>query len=204
MFCKSYDWSVLWSCDLDRVKAKQETPFPLLKEHTQTRWKDCPCFACLFILPVYMVFWHQSNFCKVINQTANSVNSWFTIVRFSPRYFTVESFILQKGKIVLQKTQKLGIERPLCDSSNDSLETVSFDIKLYQSHVILGLLCYLSNYFDVNWCLWIILLTNLYCILSSYGRILVKNPYFHIFYAVLVTHIFSQSSIFSQILRLWR
>ena len=203
MFCKSYDWSVLWSCDLDRVKAKQETPFPM-KKHMQTRWKDCPCFACLFILPVYMVFWHQSSFCKVINQAAISVNSWFNSVWFSPRYFTVQSFIPQNGKIVLQKTQKLGIERPLCDSSNESLETVSFDMELYQSHVVLGLLCYLSNYFDVNWCLWIILLTSLYCILSSYGRTLVKDPYFRIFYAVLVTNIFSQSNIFSQILRSWR
>ena len=203
MFCKSYDWSVLWSCDLDRVKAKQETPFPM-KKHMQTRWKDCLCFACLFILPVYMVFWHQSSFCKVINQAAISVNSWFNSVWFSPRYFTVQSFIPQKGKIVLQKTQKLGIERPLCDSSNESLETVSFDMELYQSHVVLGLLCYLSNYFDVNWCLWIILLTSLYCILSSYGRTLVKDPYFRIFYAVLVTNIFSQSNIFSQILRSWR
>ena len=203
MFCKSYDWSVLWSCDLDRVKAKQETTFPM-KKHMQTRWKDCPCFACLFILPVYMVFWHQSSFCKVINQAAISVNSWFNSVWFSPRYFTVQSFIPQKGKIVLQKTQKLGIERPLCDSSNESLETVSFDMELYQSHVVLGLLCYLSNYFDVNWCLWIILLTSLYCILSSYGRTLVKDPYFRIFYAVLVTNIFSQSNIFSQILRSWR
>ena len=203
MFCKSYDWSVLWSCDLDRVKAKQETPFPM-KKHMQTRWKDCPCFACLFILPVYMVFWHQSSFCKVINQAAISVNSWFNSVWFSPRYFTVQSFIPQKGKIVLQKTQKLGIERPFCDSSNESLETVSFDMELYQSHVVLGLLCYLSNYFDVNWCLWIILLTSLYCILSSYGRTLVKDPYFRIFYAVLVTNIFSQSNIFSQILRSWR
>ena len=203
MFCKSYDWSVLWSCDLDRVKAKQETPFPM-KKHMQTRWKDCPCFACLFILPVYMVFWHQSSFCKVINQAAISVNSWFNSVWFSPRYFTVQSFIPQKGKIVLQKTQKLGIERPLCDSSNESLETVSFDMELYQSHVVLGLLCYLSNYFDVNWCLWIILLTSLYCILSSYGRTLVKDLYFRIFHAVLVTNIFSQSNIFSQILRSWR
>ena len=151
-----------------------------------------------------MVFWHQSSFCKVINQAAISVNSWFNSVWFSPRYFTVQSFIPQKGKIVLQKTQKLGIERPLCDSSNESLETVSFDMELYQSHVVLGLLCYLSNYFDVNWCLWIILLTSLYCILSSYGRTLVKDPYFRIFYAVLVTNIFSQSNIFSQILRSWR
>ena len=26
---------LLWSCDLDHVKAKQETPFPILKERTQ-------------------------------------------------------------------------------------------------------------------------------------------------------------------------
>ena len=30
-----YDWSVVWSCDLDHVKTKQETPFPILKERTR-------------------------------------------------------------------------------------------------------------------------------------------------------------------------
>ena len=35
VFCKRYDWSVVHSCDLDNVKAKQETPFPILKEHTR-------------------------------------------------------------------------------------------------------------------------------------------------------------------------
>ena len=29
------EWSVVWSCDLDHVKAKQETPFPILKERTR-------------------------------------------------------------------------------------------------------------------------------------------------------------------------
>ena len=29
------DWSVVHSCDLDNVKAKQETPFPILKERTR-------------------------------------------------------------------------------------------------------------------------------------------------------------------------
>ena len=43
-------------------------------EGTHTRWKDCPCFASLFIR-VFMVFWHQSTSCKVISQAANNVNS---------------------------------------------------------------------------------------------------------------------------------
>ena len=29
------DWSVVRSCDLDHVKAKQETPFPILRERTR-------------------------------------------------------------------------------------------------------------------------------------------------------------------------
>ena len=37
-------------------------------------WTNCPCFACLFIR-IFMVFWHQSTLCKVINQAANSVKS---------------------------------------------------------------------------------------------------------------------------------
>ena len=35
VFCKLYDWSVVWSCDLDHLKVKQETLFPILKERTQ-------------------------------------------------------------------------------------------------------------------------------------------------------------------------
>ena len=31
VYCK-YDWSFVWSCDLDHVKAKQEMPFPILME----------------------------------------------------------------------------------------------------------------------------------------------------------------------------
>ena len=29
------DWSVVWSRDLDHVKTKQETPFPILKKRTR-------------------------------------------------------------------------------------------------------------------------------------------------------------------------
>ena len=66
-----------------------------------------------------MVFWHQSTFCKVISQASNSVAKfWFTNILFSPSYFTVESFIPQKGKIALQKTQKQGSEIPLCDTGS--------------------------------------------------------------------------------------
>ena len=32
--------------------------------------------------------------------------------------------------------------------------TAFFDMELCQGHVILRSLCYLSNFFDVNWCLW--------------------------------------------------
>ena len=35
VFCNRYDWSIVWSCDPDHVKAKQETPFPILKERTR-------------------------------------------------------------------------------------------------------------------------------------------------------------------------
>ena len=34
VFCKRYDWSVVNACDLDNVKAKQETPFLILKKRT--------------------------------------------------------------------------------------------------------------------------------------------------------------------------
>ena len=37
MYYNIYDWSVLWSCDLDHVKVKQETPFPIPKERTRGR-----------------------------------------------------------------------------------------------------------------------------------------------------------------------
>ena len=73
VYCKWYDWSVVWSCDLDHVKAKQENAFPH-SEGTHTRWKDYSCFARLVIL-IFMMFWHQSTLCKVINQATNSVNS---------------------------------------------------------------------------------------------------------------------------------
>ena len=73
VYCKWYDWSVVWSCDLGHVKAKQEKGF-LHSEGTQTRWKDNSCFAHLVIL-IFMVFWHQTALCKVINQVTNSVNS---------------------------------------------------------------------------------------------------------------------------------
>ena len=79
VYCEWYDWSVIWSCDLDHVKAKQENAFPH-SEGTHTRWKDYPCFARLVIL-IFMVFWHQSTLCKVINQAANSVN--FDLPAFS-------------------------------------------------------------------------------------------------------------------------
>ena len=72
-FFKRYDWPVVWSRDLDHVKAKQENAFPH-SEGMHTRWRDCPCFACLYIL-IFMVFWHQSTLCKVISQVADTVNS---------------------------------------------------------------------------------------------------------------------------------
>ena len=72
-FFKRYDWPVVWSRDLDHVKAKQENAFPH-SEGMHTRWRDCPCFSCLFIL-IFMVFWHQSTLCKVISQVADTVNS---------------------------------------------------------------------------------------------------------------------------------
>ena len=33
--CNRYDWSIILSCDLDHVKAKQETPFPILKKRAR-------------------------------------------------------------------------------------------------------------------------------------------------------------------------
>ena len=73
VYCKWYDWSVVWSCDLDHVKAKQENAFAH-SEGMHLRWKDYSCFARLVIL-IFMVFWHQSTQSKVINQAKNSVNS---------------------------------------------------------------------------------------------------------------------------------
>ena len=35
VFFNRYDWSIVWSCDLDYVKAMQETPFPILKERSR-------------------------------------------------------------------------------------------------------------------------------------------------------------------------
>ena len=58
VYCKWYDWSVVWSCDLDHVKAKQENAFPH-SEGTLTRWKDHSCFA-LLVMPIFVVFWHRS------------------------------------------------------------------------------------------------------------------------------------------------
>ena len=73
VYCQWYDWLVVWSCDLDHEKAKQENAFPL-SEGTHTSWKDYSCFARLIIL-IFIVFWHQSTLCKVIDQAENSVNS---------------------------------------------------------------------------------------------------------------------------------
>ena len=55
------------------MKTKQENAF-LHSEGTHTRWKDYSCFSLLVIL-IFVVFWHQSTLCKVINQALNSVNS---------------------------------------------------------------------------------------------------------------------------------
>ena len=110
-FFKRYDWPVVWSRDLDHVKAKQENAFPH-SEGMHTRWRDCPCFACLFIL-IFMVFWHQSTLCKVISLVADTVNS--DLPAFCLVQATVENFIPQNGKVVLQNTQKWGSESPLCD-----------------------------------------------------------------------------------------
>ena len=79
-FFKRYDWPVVWSRDLDHVKAKQENAFPH-SEGAHTRWKYYSCFVRLVIL-IFMVFWHQSTLCKVINQAENSVNS--DLPAFSP------------------------------------------------------------------------------------------------------------------------
>ena len=57
-----------WICETETRNA-----FPY-SDGTHTRWKDCPCFACLFIR-MFMVFWRQSTLYKVVNQAANSVNS---------------------------------------------------------------------------------------------------------------------------------
>ena len=57
-----------WPCE-----SKARNTFPH-SEGTHTRWKDCPSFACFFIW-IFVVFWHQSTLCKVINQAVNSVNS---------------------------------------------------------------------------------------------------------------------------------
>ena len=55
------------------MKTKQENAF-LHSEGTHTRCKDYSCFSLLVIL-IFVVFWHQSTLCKVINQALNSVNS---------------------------------------------------------------------------------------------------------------------------------
>ena len=57
-----------WSCE-----SLVRNAFPHSKE-MHASWKDCPCFACLFIR-IFMVFWHLSILCKVINQAENSVSS---------------------------------------------------------------------------------------------------------------------------------
>ena len=44
VFCNRYDWSIVWSCDPDHVKAKQETPFPILKERTRGGKTVLACF----------------------------------------------------------------------------------------------------------------------------------------------------------------
>ena len=57
-----------WPCE-----SQARNAFPN-SEGTHTRWKGCPSFSCLFIW-IFVVFWHQSTLCKVINQAVNSVNS---------------------------------------------------------------------------------------------------------------------------------
>ena len=47
-------WSVVWSCELDHAKAKQENAFPH-SEGKHTTSKDYSCFARLVIL-IFMVF----------------------------------------------------------------------------------------------------------------------------------------------------
>ena len=48
VFCKQYYWSIVWPCDLDHVKAKQETPFPILKERTRGRKTVLALLAYLY------------------------------------------------------------------------------------------------------------------------------------------------------------
>ena len=74
-----------------------------------------------------MVFWHQSTLCKVINQAANSVNSDLTAFS-SVQATSLWRVLYQKGKIALQKTQKRGSERPLCDTG----DAVANDVKYHQ------------------------------------------------------------------------
>ena len=103
-----------WICETETRNA-----FPY-SDGTHTRWKDCPCFACLFIR-MFMVFWRQSTLYKVVNQAANSVNS--DLPAFSSVQATsLWSFIPQKGKIALQKTQERGSESPLCDTYSPYLQ----------------------------------------------------------------------------------
>ena len=50
VFCKRYDWSDVNSCDLDNVKAKQETPFPILKERTRGEKTALVLLAYIFMV----------------------------------------------------------------------------------------------------------------------------------------------------------
>ena len=71
------------------------------------RWRDCSCFACLFIL-IFMMFWHQSTLCKVITQAANSVNSNFPAFSSVKLLHCGEFYTIKGQKSLSRKSRKEG------------------------------------------------------------------------------------------------
>ena len=89
-------------------KLTKKTPFPILKERTRGGKNVLTLLA--YLHGFFVVFWHQSTLCKIINQAANIVNSDL------PAFSSVQATSLWRVSYHRRTKEQKGSESPLCDT----------------------------------------------------------------------------------------